>query len=279
MNSIMFFAVFGFAIVPPVPAAQALFSSASQTSSKIGASASAFLFADSDLNMILAVLFAVACIAVVIYGFYARKKRREALKQLAEQIKFSFDAKGDAFRARLNGNLHIFKLGHSRKVYNVLCGPCSTGEVALFEFQYTQSSGQQQSNYNQTIAAFAFPDATLPNFHLGSKHWWHKVGRVLGFQMVTFDSHPRFSERYLLRGPDEAAIRQFFTPGVLEYLESLPERPAWSIEAASPWLLVYQPSRSCRPAELVAFRDATAGIAGDFMSRARPQSMSQAARG
>jgi hypothetical protein len=46
----------------------------------------------------------------------------------------------------------------------------------------------------------------MPHFALRPEKAWHKIGSWFGHQDIDFDSHPRFSSTYLLRGGDESAI-------------------------------------------------------------------------
>lgn len=230
------------------------------------------LSADSSTKFLVAAIFLLIggiIVALIIYSVRAAKKRREALQKVATAMGFTFVSNGNDFRRELGKNLHLFQLGSSGKLYNVLRGSCSTGEIALFEYQYTQGSDENASTHTQTVAAFAFPNAALPTFHLGAEHWWHKVGKVFGYKPVAFDTHPEFGKRYFLRGPDEAAIRAFFRPAVLDYFQSLPEKPIWNVEASSPWLLLYLPSKLCKPDEIPAFRDATVTVASNIIAATR----------
>ncbi|HEY0404709.1 MAG TPA: hypothetical protein VGC89_03215, partial [Pyrinomonadaceae bacterium] len=43
---------------------------------------------------------------------------------------------------------------------------------------------------------------------------------ALGYQDIDFVNHPTFSSKYLLRGPDEPAIRNAFNEAALAYYEN-----------------------------------------------------------
>jgi hypothetical protein len=233
------------------------------------------VFADSNFQAVAVVIILIAVAGFAILSAINTKKRREALQKIALQMGYTFDRDGENFRLELNQHLHLLQLGDSQRAYNVLRGSCATGEIVLFEFMYsqkgsynTQTGTQSDTKHYQTVAAFKFPQANIPYFHLASKHWWHKAAKVFGYQAISFDTHPQFGERYLLRGANETDIKQFFRPSLLEYLQSLPEKPVWNVEAGPPWLLVYQPSNRPKPEEIPAFRDAAATLAGDIMRNA-----------
>ena len=71
------------------------------------------------------------------------------------------------------------------------------------------------------------------------EHYLSKAGDI------DFDDYPQFSKRYLLRGPDEQAIRQSFTGDVIHFFEQLDEK--WNIEAAGDRLIVYQRGKRLKP--------------------------------
>jgi hypothetical protein len=215
------------------------------------------------MNTFVVGMVNLGSIAPLVLGWYHAKKRRDALQNVAMEMGYLFDPEGKTLRKALSQNLHIFTLGSSRKIQNTMRGWCAAGEVTLFEFQYTEGGGQKQVTHHETIAAFRLPNISMPDFYLGPGHWWHKVGSAFGAGPITFPWHPQFAKRYLLRGPNESAIRQFFGPSLLEYLLSLPDRPEWSLEASSPWLLVYSPFKRCKPEEIASFRDSAAAIASN----------------
>ncbi len=73
---------------------------------------------------------------------------------------------------------------------------------------------------------------------------------MLGRQSIEFNTHPAFSENYLLRGDDIDAIREVFTPPVLEYFE---EHLGYNAEGSGNQLLLYKASKRIPPAETTAF--------------------------
>ena len=54
---------------------------------------------------------------------------------------------------------------------------------------------------------------------------------------IDFDTHPEFSKRFLLNGEDETAVRNLFTPQVMEYFEA---KKTLSAEAIGQTLLIYR---------------------------------------
>jgi hypothetical protein len=205
------------------------------------------------------ILTLVAVALVLAVAAYFGKKRAAALQEAAAEIGFSFERKGAVFRAELSPSLYLLRLGRGKTLSNVIRGPGAT----LFDYRYQVGGGDSTQSISQTVAAFRFPPV-LPEFHLGPENILHKLAGAFGYQLIRFETHPEFSRRYLLRGPDEAAVRAFFRPPLLDYFQSLPEKPVWNVEAAGPWLLLYHAKKKVKPAELRSFLDATRALADEI---------------
>jgi hypothetical protein len=176
-------------------------------------------------------------IVAVIAERRAEKKRTEQLSQLAAEMAFSFEPSGDALLAVGLGRLPLFNRGHSRKTKNVLRKLVRGTEVIVLDHQYTIGHGKSRQTHKQTVVVFHPSDrADLPDFEMRPKSLFHRIGALFGYQDINFESHPKFSKSYLLRGNDESAIRAAFTPAVLEFFEQHPDK--WSVEAHSAWIVI-----------------------------------------
>jgi carbonic anhydrase len=63
----------------------------------------------------------------------------------------------------------------------------------------------------------------LPTYQLTLETGIDKIAEKLGVQDLDFESHPKFSRNFLLQGEDEAAVRAFFTPELLQLHETNPD--------------------------------------------------------
>jgi carbonic anhydrase len=204
------------------------------------------------------VITVAAIIVVLAISAYLAKKRAAALQKVAIELGLSYERKGLAFQKELSPNLHLLNLGRNGSIENVMRGHDG---LALFDYQYLSGDARSGRNVSQTVAAFLFPAAALPDFHLGPENLLHKVAGVFGYQLIRFDTHPDFNKRFVLRGRDETAVRALFVAPLLDYFRSLPPKPAWNVEAAGPWLLVYRAGKRMRPDELQAFVSAARSTA------------------
>ncbi len=190
-------------------------------------------------------------IGVALYiGYLMEKKRTEALGKAAEELGFDFLPKGDGRFLSELGGFHLFSQGHSRYLYNLMRGEANGMEVSIFDYRYTIGAGKHQHTYNQTVVCFVVPDADLPQFSLRPENIWHKIGQLFGYQDINFDSHPVFSRNYLLRGADEAGIRDLFTDDVLEFYE---KRTGLSTEGTDDLLLFYRHAKRVEPNNVHGF--------------------------
>lgn len=126
-----------------------------------------------------------------------------------------------------------------------------TDEVALgvFDYRYTTGSGKNSHTYRQTVAFCRSPEMDLPQFELRPQSFFHGIGKLFGYQDIEFQSHPKFSKAFLLRGTSETAVRKLFTADLLAFCET---KPQVSIEGHGHDLVFYRSSKRVKPEQ---FRD------------------------
>ena len=95
------------------------------------------------------------------------------------------------------------------------------------------------------------PGRQLPAFQLRPEHLFHKIGAALGFDDIDFDDHPQFSKAYLLRSPQEQAVRDLFNNDVLDFFGTIDKKVC--VEADGEWLVMYRQSRRVKADQLAAF--------------------------
>jgi len=182
-------------------------------------------------------------------GWYLQRKRREELGQAAAQMGFSFDAEA----ASLGGEtfLELPLLKRNSGLSNALRGSASTGEAAVLDVRV----GHGKHSYTQTVACLRLAGKRLPAFELRPEHFGHKIAGAFGYQDIDFEMNPGFSKSYLLRGPEEPAVRALFQGAALQFFES---EKGWSVEGAGDWLAVYRQGKTVKPRDLAGFlQDAT----------------------
>ena len=182
--------------------------------------------------------------AVVIpIAIRAAKKRREAFRAIAESLNFSFSKKDPGLRKQLE-HFQLFSKGTNRKISNVMQGKTRSVSVAIFDYCY-YTGGRRTTNATLhwlTVIAFRSLELNLPTFIMRPEHFLHKLGDLLGYQDIDFDSHPGFSKEYMVKGRDEAAVRKLFTRDVLDYFREHDEQEhdKFFIEGGADRLMVYR---------------------------------------
>ncbi len=205
--------------------------------------------------IILIVLGGVAAfILVVMLLRRAERARSEAMQQAGLTLGFTFERTADVELLKASADLPVFNQGHTRRAYNVLSGG---DRRMIFDYRYTTGGGKESHTWNQTMALFPGGGRSLPDFVLAPENVFHKIGQAFGYQDIDFESNPAFSSRYLLRGPDEAAIRAAFGPEALAVFES---QPGWTVQVNAGNVAVYRAGKRAKPEDLPTFAEETRSI-------------------
>jgi hypothetical protein len=194
---------------------------------------------------IVITLFVVGAIVIAIQ---MEKKRREKLATAAEELGLAFFPEGsDALYNRLS-KFSLFNLGRDRKMKNLVQGDAGDVKLAIFDYQYTTGSGKNTHTHKTTVAVIESQAIRCPVFSLRPENWlFDRVGGMLGFQDIDFESHPKFSSMFVLKSPDEQGVRAFFKPALLEYFEA---QPNLSVEAERGVMFFYRGTKLNRPEDL-----------------------------
>ena len=205
------------------------------------------------MEVVLIVAGGIALVGLIVFGVHKfEKARTEQFQAVSDQLGLQFHPQGDPEVQNSIGHLRLFNQGHSRKTKNMICGQTEDIDLAIFGYRYTTGGGKNQQTHQQTVISFLSPHLSLPEFELRPENLFHKIGQAFGYEDVNFDSHPLFSKRYLLRGPNEAAVRDFFTPELIEFFEG---QAGVSVEASNNRLIYYRSRKRIKPAEVRSFME------------------------
>lgn len=200
-------------------------------------------------------------IIIIFTVIMMEKKRTQAVKNLAMGSGLSWIGDADErFIERLSG-FKLLSKGHSKKAYNVVSGRYANRRWKYFDYKYTVGGGKSSSTYNLTVAAVEM-EQDMPSFALRNENIFHKLGDILGFKDIDFESHPSFSDNYLLKGDDEEALRELFATHILSYFESKEIR--YNIEAYADKMIIYLEKR-VSVSDYRKFIDDTSNIAKLFL--------------
>ncbi len=218
------------------------------------------------LGPLLPVVMVVAILALVggLIAYTARKERErtEQLAALAQGMGYDFEPAPDLEAMKTFGALPLYEHGHSKKLANVLTGQAGERDVKLFDYKYTTGSGKNSHTWHQTVALFPKAGEGLPDLVLAPENVFHKIGAVFGYQDIDFDTSPEFSSHYLLRGPDETAIRSAFSADALSFFA---QQRGWHVEIAGGSIAVYRSDKRCKPEDLRTFLEETQTVLRVFV--------------
>jgi hypothetical protein len=194
-------------------------------------------------------------VAVVVGGVFLsmylwEKKRTEKMALAAAEMGMPFYPKGDDALVGELENFQLVKQGRSKKTRNMLHGESSNVEVGIFDYRYTVGFGKNSRTDKQTVVYFQSAALDCPDFALRPERFFHKVGSLFGYQDFDFESHPKFSSNYILRGTSEYRIREVFTDAILDSFE---DHPGLCVEGQGSRLIFYRTSKRIKPEDLRSF--------------------------
>lgn len=194
-------------------------------------------------------LFIAGIVALIMY---VDRRRSDKIQAIATRLGYTFRRKPtDADNSSIVG-CHIANSGHGHRTSNVLeVAQFDELRMTLFDHVYTIGYGRSSQTYSQTVTRMQSSVLNLPSFVLFPETFFSKIGKLFGGADINFPEAPLFSKKYILRGPDEVAIRALFTPGLLAFLERQ-ERPL-TIDAAGNTLFAHRTSRRAKPEQVEAF--------------------------
>ncbi|MEP4534628.1 MAG: SulP family inorganic anion transporter [Cyclobacteriaceae bacterium] len=76
-----------------------------------------------------------------------------------------------------------------------------------------------------------------PVFTMEKEGFFEKVADMANSKDIDFEDHPVFSDKFLLKGPQEDEIRKFFNPALLHLIES---NPIYHLESNGRKLIIYR---------------------------------------
>lgn len=168
-------------------------------------------------------LMAVVAIAgLVMYNQLVREHTAERTLQMqgaAARLGWQFTATVSLDGIPAARRFELFGRGHHRQVRNFMSGRSGEHYVAIFDYEYVTGGGRSRRRWVQTVVNVHTPGVDYVRFELKPEEVMHRIGSLLGYQDIDLERHPGFSRAYLLRGPDEAAIRKAFTPHLVDFFE------------------------------------------------------------
>ncbi len=179
----------------------------------------------------LVVAGALICIAFVVAGIVLglfvvrsrRKARTRELEAISKKLGWKFDSQPEQtnFLKEVPESLNTEFLGSvlEGKTQNLITGKTEAFDFAVFDQVYLHGVGADTREAVSTCILLKDKQLQLPVFRCEPRGWAHTIFKFLLSKETMFESHPKFSHRYRVHGPDEVALKQTFSPALLTYLE------------------------------------------------------------
>ena len=226
--------------------------------SAVGVVESLRVATSSDNNVGWVVLAGVVAAGIGGLMFYFDSQRTNKIEAFASSLGVPFRRTPKKSDEALPIGCSLEQKGCDHVIANVL-EAVRTEELilTLFDYKYTSdanpldylSSNSHPPTYTQTIVRIQSPLLKLPYFNLFPETIFASVGKLFGGSDVNFPEAPGFSDQYILRGGDEAALRTIFTPALRDFLEHLQHL---TIEGADDVLFVYRWTRRTKAQDFAA---------------------------
>lgn len=187
------------------------------------------------------------------FGAFGRKKRRaKAMESIARQLQMSYVPKDEYGTQSLLGDFKLFQKGIAKEVRNLLHKKEATEnlEISIFDYHYVVPTGNSMVPFAHTVFFIQSKTLALPQFLLKPENFFHKIGTHLGMQDIDFESHPEFSDQYLLKGEDEALIRKKLDDNFRSYFTIEKD---WTLEGLGYFMILYRFNKILPTEQLTEF--------------------------
>jgi len=93
------------------------------------------------------------------------------------------------------------------------------GLLQISDVIIMEGARQEKRETAVTVMELSDLEGHIPDFALEPEGLWSAFSELIHGKDIDFGDQPGFSRKYYLRGPDEAAIRDLFTPELRSFLE------------------------------------------------------------
>lgn len=191
-------------------------------------------------------------VGIVVFILLLERKRTRKVAAVATSLGFGFRKDATEEDRSLLANSALAGFGRSHVFSNVMEAPPKDDlRLTMFDFAYTTGFGKSRRTTTQTALRMDTPLLNLPSFLLQPENFLTKAFKIAGFNDINFAEHAEFSKRYHLRAKDEAAVRQLFTPAIVQWCEA--QSPRVTVEGNGNRLLMYRHGKRPKPEQIDAF--------------------------
>lgn len=203
---------------------------------------------DIPPGLVIAVLAALGVLLIIRWAWkkYFAMLRAEAMQEVADQMSFQFDPRGEP--NILRQYLSLNPIGETSRNWscNHFKGICQGVEVDVLERGFVFGAGKGAIELQTTFCRVRCPGKRFPAFHLCDMAALNNEVKKIRLPR----SVPGFHEGWLLECVDEAAGCTLFEPAQLEGIKSL---GVHFLAGLDEWLFFYDPGAPVEPAGIPDF--------------------------
>ena len=192
------------------------------------------------LAPLIIILVVGSIIAFIVYGVIAERRRREALRKLADSLGLRFSPGRDWQVPQRFAFLNRLAKGSNRYARNILSGRFQDGkEVYAFDYHYetysTNSKGQRRTQHHWSSLYILLLGRRFPELTIGKEGFLSKIAQAVGYDDIDFESY-EFSRKFCVRSRDKKFAYDFCNPRMIEFLL---DNPDLTIEVDGPALAIF----------------------------------------
>ncbi|MCF8460545.1 MAG: hypothetical protein K9G46_07460 [Flavobacteriales bacterium] len=149
--------------------------------------------------------------------------RQQKMQTLAQELEWGFDLSLRRYVTTFE-KFHLFQFQTVDSVYNKLTGSVGMNSITIQDVDFHEGELEYKSEHQTTVAIIGL-NKPIPLFTIEKEHFLDRVAAFAGYDDIDFQNFKKFSKTFRLKGENEPAIRQFFKPDLLQFLEEeLPYR-------------------------------------------------------
>lgn len=209
---------------------------------------------------------------LVLMGFLLRfalkrrmydKERGQKMRSVADEFGFNFTPQTEISTLPVFAEFELYE-GNPLKLENLMTGTHHGNPVKIFDLVYRNYGGDHGSGTTtsrQTMVALESGKLNLPEFYLRPENIGAKILGSLSRLDIDFAERSDFSNKFLLYGKDERAIRQLFSAKLFDYFE---KNPNTYIYGNKDHLFVYHSRNLIDPTQIAEWIKYTAFLSKSF---------------
>ena len=171
--------------------------------------------------------------------------RQSKLKSLAEKYQWTFDKSVKKFDPDFQ-RFHLLRHRQVDRSYNTVIGDLSNHRIIIKDVDFQEGEFHQNVSGQSTVAVIELKKKA-PLFTIEKEHLFDRLAALAGFDDIDFKNFKKFSDTFRLKGEDETAIRNFFSPQLIKFLE---DNTQYRIESSGTVLMLIGKERPLSVAEI-----------------------------